>query len=162
MMLRVRYSVALVLLVAATVLSSCIFPEYDPELFNDDEWIASQGDRYSYVHRTVESSPSALDIRFSGFYGKHSLWSLDASPCAVVRVAVDVAGDLRGRFKVCIIAPDKTVSVLASGSGLSTQAVKLQPGAGAIVIVGDGASGTASIRLDSEQSPAAVVIKEIR
>lgn len=162
MILRVRGAAAPVMLAVAMAVCSCVFPEHDPELFNDDGWIAREGDTYSYVHRTMRGSGSGLELAFSGFYGKHSLWSIESSSEASISVATTVGGGLRGLFKVCLISPDKTVRVLATGAGSSSQAIELQDGTSGIAVIGYGATGTASIRLDRGQSSAAVVIRDIR
>ncbi len=148
--------------IASLVMVACTFPEHYPSYFLDDEWIAREGDTYSYVRRSMEGSLLARYLRFSGFSGKHSIWSIELTADAGISIETIIGKDMKGRFKICIILPDKAVTILAAEPGRCLQTIILPSGKSYLALVGDNAGGIVSIRLGCDLASFPASIKDIR
>jgi hypothetical protein len=151
------------------LLGACRGLAYDPALFSDDAWIATNGDTYSYVRCSVQHTnqdsgqvqTQGLAIAFSGFYGKHSVWMIDTAVDAMVTADVDIAPGLVGQYKVCLVDTHRQVSILSSGAGKLSQDIQLGTGRYYVVLVGMDASGALSMSLSTTAGPDSISIKAI-
>jgi hypothetical protein len=147
------------------ILGGCNGLSYDPALFSDDGWIAEEGDTYSYVKRSMQFSGDGqsrgLELVFSGFYGKHSVWMIDAAADATLSAEIDIADGLKGQYKVCLVDPDKQVRILAGPPCTLQPEIQLVPGRYYVVLVGMDASGILAMSLATTAGADSVVIKDI-
>ncbi|MGD9939542.1 MAG: hypothetical protein AB7T74_07055 [Clostridia bacterium] len=147
------------------ILGACTDLSYDPALFSDDEWIAKEGDTYSYVKRSKQFSGDGqsrgLELAFSGFYGKHSVWMIDAATDAALIVEIDIAAGLKGQYKVCLVDPGRQVRILADRPGTLQQEIQLVSGRYYVVLVGMDASGSLAMSLETLVDEDSVVIRAI-
>lgn len=152
-------------LVVFLLLGACNGLSYDPALFSDDQWISQEGDTYSYVQRSMQHSGTGqtrgLALAFSGFYGKHSVWMIDAAADAMLTVETDIAAGLRGQYKVCLVDPDRQVRILSDRSGTQQHEIQLEPGRYYVVLVGMDASGSLAMSLATTAGADSVSIKDI-
>jgi len=153
-------------LVLIMVLGACNGLSYDPALFMDDEWISKEGDTYSYVWRSMQPAgqelSQSLDIAFSGFHGKHSVWMIESAVDTIMTVEIAIASGLKGQYKVCLVYPDRQVNVLAFKAGTQRQEVLLVPGRHYVVLVGLEASGVLAMQLDAAAGAGSVSIRAIQ
>jgi hypothetical protein len=146
-------------------LGACNGLSYDPALFSDDEWIAKEGDTYSYVKRSMQFSGDGqsrgLELALSGFYGKHTVWMVDVAATATLAVETDIANGLKGQYKVCLVDPNSQVSILADRTGTQQHGIQLVPGRYYVVLVGMDASGSLAMSLATTASTDSVSIRDI-
>lgn len=160
-MKNMRFLGVLWILMMVAGLSGCTHFNYDIDLYSDEEWIAGEGDTYSYVRRTMEITSGDLDLSFSGFYGKHTVWRIDASIDGVLPVDILIQGDLNGLYKICLISPDKEVTVAAQGAGSFYRNLPVSPGRQYITLVGHNASGKVVVRLGTDEILEGINVQEI-
>jgi len=163
-MITLAYTIRRALLVAplfvfVLLTSGCNYPLFDSTLFSDDAWIASDGDSYRYYRLTQTADSTRAQLSFSGFYGKHSVWSIEATGETTIMLDLDISADLRGRYKVCFVAADKQVLSLESQPGRSSHALELAAGKHYIVLVGDAASGSITLHFYHDPEPRPYEIK---
>jgi hypothetical protein len=73
-MVRIRTLLAFALvLVGAVVSVGCTSFDYAADIVTDDEWIAREGDTYSFFRRAVRHEPDYLELEYSRFYGKKTV-----------------------------------------------------------------------------------------
>ncbi|GAB1484897.1 hypothetical protein MASR2M78_37150 [Treponema sp.] len=155
----------LALLFLCLLLGACKGLSYDPSLYTDDLWIAKEGDTYSYLRRSTTHTGTELVLTFNGFYGKHTVWMIESEGNTVLKSDIEIAPTLRGQYKVCLVNPEKQVTVLAAGAGKLQGEVPLKAGKQYIVLVGLEASGAINVGLslatDAGRGAAGVSIKSI-
>jgi hypothetical protein len=163
--LRFKPVAWLLVLALLVLLGACNGISYDPALFSDDEWIAREGDTYSYVKRSMQFSVGGqargLELSFSGFHGKHSVWMIDAAADTMVTAETVIAAGLKGQYKVCLVDPDKQVRILADRPGTLAHEIQLVPGRHYVVLVGMDASGALAMSLAATAGSDSVSIKDI-
>lgn len=114
------------------------------EIYDDPEYIASEGDSYFYKTRLEKHTEEYLLISFSAFYGKETLFSVKEEKGSCLNL--DINSNLnRGEFKVCIINPDKTINTILEGPGRIVTSIKMDNGTYRFVIVGINSYGSIKI-----------------
>lgn len=145
--------VAFLALLVALLTLACSSISFDSALFSDDAWIAANGDSYSYIRSARAADTETAELRFTGFYGKHTVWAFESEGEAEILLDIDLTEGLRGRFKVCFVAADKQVLTLETKAGSSRHALTLSEGTHHIVLVGDAAYGSATLRITPGPEP---------
>lgn len=89
---RILYVVLLLTITGCSQIRS-----YQNSIYNDDVKIANQGDNYTFKDRIGSAITNNLSLTFSGFYGKQTIWGIDAKE--IHRIEVDIRIRLRsGKF----------------------------------------------------------------
>lgn len=151
----------LTILLLITALVGCVMNKYSDDLFTDEVWIAREGDTYSYIRGSIELKPLELSLDFTGFYGKHTVWIIEAEEDSLLMARISLADTLRGLYKVCLVTPGKQVIPLITEPGDHTLNIPLTPGKQAITLVGYQASGEISIQLSPPSDIVAVTIRPL-
>lgn len=119
---------------------------YQSSLYNDNSKIASQGDSYTFRDRIGSTRSDNLSLTFSGFYGKQTIWRMDA--IEIGSINLDVRTILKGgKFKICLVNTNKEVSVIAEGQNSKNVSISIPTGRSALVIIGNNADGEVNISL---------------
>ena len=152
-MRRTRLATGVIILLclmamAVGELSGCaMLDNHEPSPYDDAGWIAAQGDTYSFRQVIITHTATTWNMSFKGFQGKRTFWRVEAASPSRVGLEIEIAEGLRGAFKVCLVAPDGTVSELAADVGTTRTTISLQtPGTYLFIALGNGASGKFSIR----------------
>jgi len=144
-----------------TALGGCVMNKYDADLFTDPAWIAREGDTYSYIRGHIERKPLELTLDFTGFYGKHTVWMVEAGETSFLTARINLEDNLKGLYKVCLITPDKQVLTLISEPGNYHLTIPLAPGKQFITLVGYQASGDLLMELGPPEGIETVTIRPI-
>lgn len=125
----------------ALVLTGCSrIHDYQNSLYGDDAKIASQGDSYTFRERLGSVKGNTLDLTFSGFYGKQSIWKIDAVEDGSIDLDIKITMK-SGKFKLCLVDSKNNVSVITEGAGIKKLPVAILKGRSYLVVVGNNTSG---------------------
>jgi len=113
---------------------------YQKSMYDDNAKIASQGDSYTFRDRIGSVKENILSLTFSGFYGKQSIWRVDAEEDGSVDADIKITMK-SGKFKLCLIDNENKVSVITEGVGINKLSVPIKKGRNYLVIVGNNAAG---------------------
>jgi hypothetical protein len=148
-------------LLLITALGGCVMNKYSDDLFTDEVWIAQEGDTYSYIRGDIEVKSLELTLDFTGFYGKHTVWVIEAGEESLLMARINLADTLRGLYKICLVTPGKQVIPLISEPGDHTLTIPLAPGRQVITLVGYQASGDMTMQLIPPSDIVAVTIRPL-
>lgn len=126
----------------------CEATNYQKSIYNDNSKIAKEADTYivrSYVGNSLKNDTQK--IRFYGFYGLKTLFTLDSY--GENRVKVDFEANFGDKFKVVLVTPDKKVMDIITQSKKGSVTVKIPSGKSRIKIVGNGAQGKLTLTVKS-------------
>ncbi len=129
-----------VLTVCLAGMTACGKVSYDGQ-----DFLTSSVDSYSY-YRCIdtESTNTTLNREFDRFNGKDTIWKLDALEDA--QVSIDISATVTdGRFKILLIAPDKSITTLLEGEGTVQLEAELKEGTSRIILVGEESEGSCKI-----------------
>ncbi len=120
-------------------------------IYSDDAIIARDGDSWSYFKLIVDpsSEESEQAIKYSGFSGVQSLWTVTSpeSGYAVVAYSSIVS---RGDFKMVLVDPDGYVQTIFEGNADAEKTIPLFPGTNRIKIVGRQANGSVTVKIAAD------------
>jgi len=134
--IRILLSLILVL-----VLAGCArIHAYQKSMYGDNSKIANQGDSYTFRDRIGSVKENNLSLTFNGFYGKQSIWRLDAVEDGSVDLDIKITMKT-GMFKLCLINNENKVSLIAEGLSINKLSVPIKKGRSYLVIVGNNADG---------------------
>lgn len=136
------FAAAVVILTAA-----CSSIDYDRELYDDEEWLVQEGDTFTYSTQIITHAPGELQLGFTGFYGKHSVYRIDAAETTRASVDIIIGDNLQGLYKVCLLSPGKTLTLLAEGAGSFSHDIPFSAGKHYILLVGHKARGRVSVSI---------------
>lgn len=113
--------------------------------YDSQEFLTSGVDSYSYYYCIdTGSTNSTLNREFSRFHGKDTIWKLDAAQAA--QVSIDISATVTdGRFKILLIAPDKSITTLLEGEGTAQVEAELKEGTSRMILVGEESEGSCKI-----------------
>lgn len=141
-----RIIVLLSLLSILLIIIGCTLTDpYKKGVYNDNSKIAREADSYSFANRLGRTLGNRLDIGFSDFYGKQTIWEIVAAEDIVLEM--DIKAEISGRFKICLVSPSKEVSVISEGSLSEKISFIVPKGTSSVTIVGNDASGQVQITI---------------
>ncbi|MDY0289688.1 MAG: hypothetical protein RBR15_12755 [Sphaerochaeta sp.] len=120
---------------------------YQREQLGDAHWIAQQGDTYTFGRREGSVEESGAAIRFSRFFGRETLWTIDVQHEGYLHLGCSLIKQ-QGPFEVVLVeqGTDRVIR-LASGQGSVEKEVLLEKGTHLIKILGYDAAGKLAITL---------------
>lgn len=126
-------------------LSSCSkVSAYQKSIYTDDNKIINRGDSYTNTTRIGNASNNFIDFKFSGFSGKESIWTITASEDTYIDMEVETKTD-SGDFKVCLVTPQKSVSIVCEKSLSENIRLDLPIGDSILCLVGKNSKGSLKI-----------------
>jgi len=142
-----RSATMAVLVLMLLVLSGCRYSNPNRlSYYDDDARIAQQGDSYTFSNRLGRTVANELALSFTDFTGKQTIWLIPAGQDCVLEL--DLNNEITGgKFKVCLIDPNRQVSVISEGSQTGTINLNIPKGENVLTIVGSKASGTVAMTL---------------
>ena len=145
-----------VLVMMILMLSGCRYSDpYKLSFYDDNARIAQQGDSYTFSDRLGRTVANELALSFAGFTGKQTIWLIPAGQDCVLKL--DLNNEITGgKFKVCLVDPNRQVSVISEGSQTGTINLNILKGENVLTIVGSRASGTVDMTLHYD-SRAAII-----
>lgn len=148
------------LLFTLLIMSGCTLTDpYQKSVYNDNAKIAREADSYSFASRVGKTEGNKLDINFSDFYGKQTIWQIAAAEDCILET--NVQSDVTGQFKICLVNPDKEVAIISEGTNTEKISLNVPKGANSIAIVGNNASGRVSFTIDVNQKAAIVPYEQL-
>ncbi len=142
-----RSAIIAVFVLMMLVLTGCRYSDpYRIGFYDDNARIAQQGDSYSFTDRLGRTVANELDLTFTSFTGKQTIWLIPAGQDCVLELNV-VNEITEGKFKVCLIDPNRQVSVISEGSQTGTIDLNIAKGENVLTIIGSKASGTIDMTL---------------
>ena len=118
-------------------------------VYNDDAWIAAQGDTYTYSFQAKSSSGQQMAMKFN-MSGMETLWDVEVSTKSKVTFEYDLTVS-SGDFKIVLIGPEKEVQTLVEGTDSGKVTKALEAGTYRLKVVGRKAKGALQFEvLESE------------
>lgn len=99
----------------------------------------------------TEDSNDKIDIKYSGFYGTDTVWTLESKQEGEVAFeynSIVISGD----FKAVVINPKNEVDTILTGNKQGNKTLKLENGKYIFKIVGRNAKGEATISVNGNQN----------
>lgn len=145
---RNRFVIALLLLMSMVLaISGCQYTQpYKLSFYEDDARIAQTYDSYSFTDRVGRTVANDLEMQFTSFTGKRTIWLIAAGQDCVL--VMDVNNNIEeGKFKVCLISPDREVKTISEGSQSGILDLEVSRGENILSIVGSEAGGEIDMTL---------------
>lgn len=111
-----RVALLLLGLVCLLGLTSCGPSENQKAIYHDDAAIARQSDSYYYVKHLSNTKNDQYDASFASFTGSDTCWSQRIGADGAQFSLSVVSTVSSGSWKLVLIAPDDTVTMIAEGS----------------------------------------------
>jgi len=145
----------LTLLCIALLFTSIFFgcgPDADKrDIYDNDMYIAQEGDNFSFYNRVGEEDEKHIDIKFNGFYGAQTIWAIQTEENSDINLSFDSIIK-SGDFKVVLITPEQELISITEQDNNGTFKINVSPGKYKIKIVGKNASGNLRIDLSENKS----------
>jgi hypothetical protein len=142
--MKSRIKIIVLILLVGLVSGCSQLNSYQAGIYDDDAKIANQGDSYTFGNRLGSIKETSLHLEFSGFYGKQTVWTIEANENGIVWLDVEIALD-SGKFKLCRVDADHRVDVIAEGEIDKVIQAEVTRGKNTFVIVGKNAKGEVEI-----------------
>lgn len=113
---------------------------YQKSIFTDEAKISKQGDSYTFISRTGKMDENTLSLTFKGFYGKQTIWEVNADEDSVVDLNITTIVN-GGKFKICLINSIKEVFIISEDTQKENVVLNVPKGKYHISIVGSNAKG---------------------
>lgn len=140
------------LLMLMSIISSCGVSQDKKNIYNDNDKILQERDSFNYrLLLYIEDSADKINIKYSGFYGKVSIWNFESEENAEVTFKYNSTVD-RGDFKVVLIKSDDEIENILIGNEQGEKNIKLDKGKYTLKIVGRNANGKAVISINNKQN----------
>jgi len=120
------------------------------KIYDDNEWIAGEGDSYTYLFRVATKINNKSQMKFN-MSGMETLWEIEASKDNFIDIEYS-SKISRGNFKVVLISPDNNLQTVFEGTGEGTIRAEILEGVNRIKVVGKNAKGSINIILISNES----------
>ncbi|MHC1734727.1 MAG: hypothetical protein AB9921_03555 [Erysipelotrichaceae bacterium] len=146
--MKSRIKIILLILLIGFVSGCSQLNSYQAGIYDDDAKIANQGDSYTFGNRLGSIKETSLHLEFSGFYGKQTVWTIEANENGIVRLDVEIALD-SGKFKLCRVDADHRVDVIAEGEIDKVIQAEVTRGKNTFVIVGKNAKGEIDVKIQN-------------
>lgn len=109
---------------------------FTEELYEDERWIAREGDSFSYQSKRGEADSNRFAYQIQRFSGKERFLCLEVETESVVSMEIEIEKNLSGLFKLVLISPQKQVTTIKEGAGWSTMDILLDQGSWYLMLVG--------------------------
>ena len=118
-------------------------------VYGNDEEIARQSDTYFYVKHLADHSGNLYSESFGSFTGSDTIWSKTVKDGTELELfcSADIE---EGDWKLALISPDDTVTILLEGSGDLDTEIVLTGGKWRLKSVGLEAKGRAELTVETE------------
>ncbi|HAO61966.1 MAG TPA: hypothetical protein DCQ90_08720 [Erysipelotrichaceae bacterium] len=146
-----RIKTILLILLIGLVSGCSQLNSYQAGIYDDDAKIANQGDSYTFANRLGSIKETSLHLEFGGFYGKQTVWTIEANEKGIVWLDVEIKLD-GGRFKICLVDANREVTVIAENETDEVIQVEVPQGKNYLVLVGKNAKGNARISLRIDEN----------
>lgn len=133
---------------------------YQRSIYDDAAKIAATGDSYTYNSKTGSVQSDRLSYEIKGFYGKETVWEIDADEKC--EIDLNVSADIKsGKFKLCLVGSDNAVATIFEGSQDEVCTITLTAGKNRIIMVGSKAGCSVSVQLPADIADKPVTVKPI-
>ncbi len=143
--------VAVFLTLMACSLNICGYRQgYERQQLSDTHWIAQEGDTYTFARREGSVLPDSATLRFSRFFGKETLWTVEVERQGYLHIAYSIISG-QGPFEVVLVqkATDQVIRVAKLGT--AEKRFYLEKGTYLVKILGYDASGSVTMALSYPQ-----------
>lgn len=152
MNLKNKFSLGICLLFLIGIISGCGVGYEKKNMYDDNEKIVQEGDSYTYINRIgTGNSDDKIDVKYSGFYGIDTIWSLELKEDGEITFNYDSTVN-SGDFKAVLINPQKEIENIFEGTDQGEKTIKLTKGKYRFKIVGRKAEGKVKISINKNQN----------
>ena len=150
------------LILALFFLSSCTtIGDLQKRAYEDDSIIAAVGDSYTYANRLGNVRISELSVEFADFYGKETVWEITAHEETMLDLDVSAA-ITKGKLKLCHVSEANQVTTIFENTHTEVISVSVPQGVNRLILVGYGADGKVSVKIQPDNDHPSVDVKVIR
>lgn len=136
----------------AAVLGGCV-PSQQAAIYDDDARIADNVNSHTFVNFRggVDLEGGEVELGFTGFTGKYTLWTLyaDGEADATLNGEIAVGSE---PYRLVMVTPEDDVVELLEGSGTLDEQLELADGRTRIIMLGKGAAGSVSLKLEASDN----------
>ncbi|MHB1150704.1 MAG: hypothetical protein ACYC00_00155 [Eubacteriales bacterium] len=121
------------------------------DIYDNDIYIAQEGDIFSFYNRVGEEDEKQIDIKYSGFYGAQTIWVIQTEENSEINLSFHSIVK-SGKFKIVLITPEQDLISITEQDNNGTFKINVAPGKYKIKIIGKNASGNLQIGLCENKS----------
>ncbi len=129
---------------------------YERQQMSDAHWIAQEGDTYTFGRREGKVLSDSATLRFSRFFGKETLWTLEVTKEGYLHIACSIISR-HGPFEVVLVQQATSQVIRVAKLGTSEKRCYLEKGTYLIKILGHDASGSVKMALSYPQGTSSKV-----
>lgn len=140
-----RIPTVLLFFILAIIFTSCVNEDKE-KIYYDDALLIEQGDSYSYVSRSMNKIADKVSLKFSMFYGKETLLSIERKEKSSLKLSIDFSKD-SGLLKLCLIYPDNSIEIITEETYSGAKSFNIPEGKTRLIIAGKKAKGSVKVNV---------------